>query len=251
MPDTHLDVTGSCIPPSPTATATSTATQTPSPTPTATSTATPRPGRLFLPIAIRERCDKQERSVDAVLVIDASTSMLEGAGGGRTKLDAALAAARTFLDQLALAGKDQAAIVAFNSSANVMQALTHDRTALEAALGAITPATQTCLVCAVEAGEAALGTDPGDLRTRTMILLTDGRSNPRPAQEAVDAARRAKDRGLIIFTVGIGAELDVDALRQIASSDEYFFQSADAADLERIYLEIDRLIPCAATFWPK
>jgi Ca-activated chloride channel family protein len=251
MPDTALDVTGSCVPPSPTPTATSTATVTPSPTSTATSTATARPGRLFLPIAIRERCDKLARAVDAVLVIDASTSMLEGAGGGGTKLDAALAAARTFLDQLALAGKDQAAIVSFNASATVMQELTHDRGALESALSAITPATLTCLPCAVEAGEAALGSDPGSLRTRTMILLTDGRSNPRPVQEAVDRAREAKNRGVIIFTVGIGSELDVDALRDIASSPEYFFQSSDAADLERIYLEIDRLIPCAETFWPK
>jgi Ca-activated chloride channel family protein len=177
--------------------------------------------------------------------------MLEGAGGGGTKLDAALAAARTFLEQLDLAGKDQAAVVSFNSSASVLQPLTHDRAALEAALGAITPAPQTCLPCAVETGEEALGADPGLLRTRTIVLLTDGRSNPRPVQEAVDRAAEAKARGIVIFTVGIGSELDVDALRMIASKEEYFFQSADAADLERIYLEIDRLIPCATTFWPK
>jgi secreted protein with Ig-like and vWFA domain len=88
-------------------------------------------------------------------------------------------------------------------------------------------------------------------RTRTIILLTDGRSNPQPVADAVTSAAAAKARGVVIFTVGIGDDLDVDALRAIASQERYFFRSPDAADLEQIYSTIATLIPCAGSYWPR
>lgn len=264
LPDAVVNVVEPCVPPvtptatptdTPTATSTSTASSTPTPAPTDTPTATPTrvPPDLYLPIALTERCDAERRAADVVLVLDASTSMLEDAGGGITKMAASLAAARVFLDQLQLAaGRDRAAIVSFNAQARIVQGLTQDRAALESALGAIVLAQQTCLPCAVDTAEAALdlGSAGDRVRTKTMILLTDGRSNPRPVAEAVERAALAKSRGVLIFTIGIGQELDVDALREMATEEQFFFQSPDAGDLERIYLEIASLIPCPA-FWPK
>lgn len=255
-----LRVDDPCEPP-PTATATatdtptSTATPTLTPTATAPSTATstptrtPRPKPVYLPLALSERCDATRRASDVALVIDASTSMLEATGTGRTKMAAALAATRTFLDLMNLStGRDRAAIVAFNAEARILAALTSDRAALEAALGAIAPAAQTCLPCAVDVAESALG-PPIVGRTRTMVLLTDGRSNPRPVTEAVSRAAEAKANGVFIATVGLGDDLDFDALRTIASSDRHAYRSPDAADLEAIYTDIASLIPCPS-FWP-
>lgn len=250
-------VTESCIPPAtdtpiPTATPSITPSRTPTSTPTPTNTATPTrvPQPAYLPIALGERCDESRRAADVSLVIDTSTSMLELTGGGRTKLDAALAAARAFVDTLNLAtGRDRAAIVAFNAEARIVQPMTSDRDALHAALAALDVAQQTCLPCAIETGVAALDEAEARVSTRTLIMLTDGRSNPRPASEAIDLAAEAKAASILVFTIGIGAELDIEALEAIASEPAYFFRSADAEDLEAIYREIATLIPCPA-FWP-
>ncbi len=50
------------------------------------------------------------RRVDAILVIDTSTSMTERTPAGRTKIDAAIAAAHAFLDALRVDPSDQAAM---------------------------------------------------------------------------------------------------------------------------------------------
>ncbi len=148
------------------------------------------PQPIFLPLTLRERCTPTQRRVDAVLVMDASLSMLEPAAGG-TKLATALSAARVFLDQLNLGDGDEAAIVAFNSAATLLSPLTGDRAALDAAIAAIAPAPQTCIVCAVETAAAELAS----VRRRAdaapvLILLTDGRSNPQPIEQAVARAAR-------------------------------------------------------------
>jgi Mg-chelatase subunit ChlD len=262
IPPASVDVYEPCVTPTeppptetptvpPTATFTPSATPTSTLTPTSTATPTPRPKPVYLPISLNERCDPERRAADIVLVIDASTSMLETTGGGRTKLAAAVAAAQSFLDQLHMAtGADRAAIVAFNAQAHLLQPLTQNRAALDAALNGIVPATLTCIPCAIETGEAALSSGGAPGRSRTMILLTDGRSNPRPVSEAVASAQRAKADGIVIYTVGIGNDLDVDALRDIASGADHSFLSPDAADLEQIYAAIADLLPCPL-FWPQ
>jgi uncharacterized protein YegL len=241
--------------PTPTVTPTATDTVTPSPTPTDTATPTPTrvPPSLFLPIVLGERCDAERKAADIAIVIDASTSMLEDTGTGVTKLAASLAAARVFLDQLQLAqGRDRAAVVAFNADARILQRLTQDRVALEAALDAIVLAQQTCLPCAIDTAVTALelGVQGDRPRTKTIVLLTDGRSNPRPVSEAVERAALAKAQGVLIFTIGLGQELDVDALREMATEERFFFRSPDAQNLAQIYVEIASLIPCPA-FWPQ
>jgi len=258
LPPGVLNVSEPCIPPAtntplptPTLTPSATSTTTPSPTPTATPTATPTPTAarvpeaLFLPVVLSERCHKTRQAADVALVIDASTSMLADTGTGRTKLEAALAAARTFVAQLNLtAGHDRAAIVSFYATARVVQPLTNDHSALDAALASIPVAQQTCLPCAVEVGVHALELETPRTSVRTLILLTDERSNPRPVSEAVARAAEAKAAGVVIFTVGLGNDLVLAALKAIASEPSFFFRSADAHDLEAIYTAIAELIPC-------
>jgi hypothetical protein len=77
-----------------------------------------------------------------------------------------------------------------------------------------------------------------------MILLTDGRSNPDPPELAVQAATASKADGIIMFSVGLGSELDFAALERIASKPGYFFRAPRAEDLRTIYEEIAKEIPC-------
>ena len=217
----------------------------PSPTPVT-------PVAIYLPILLREApCKPGRLPVDVVLLMDASTSMLEHTSQGRRKVDAAVDAARVFLDLLRLESGDRAAVVAFNHDARMSQSLTANRSLLADALDGIVIDRQTCLVCALDASLAAFPpAAEREGRLSAMILLTDGRSNPRPASEAVDSATVAKAADIVLFTVGLGAELDFDALRDIASKPDYFIQAPDGEDLEAIYRDIAVELPCPADrYW--
>lgn len=253
LPTTEVALLGPCIPPSPTASVTPTSTRTPRPTstpvPTATPTAAPAP--LFLPLLQREACVPGTRRLDAVLVLDASSSMTERTRTGRPKLDAAVEAVRLFLDRLHLDQGDQAAIVAFHREAALLQPLTARREVLDRALEAVEVAEQTCLACGVAAADAELaGPRRQVANAPVMVLVTDGRSNPRPAAEAVERAREAKARGVVVFTIGLGEDLDLAALEEMASERGYFYRAPDAEDLAAIYAAIAVTIPCPAdAFW--
>jgi Ca-activated chloride channel family protein len=90
---------------------------------------------------------------------------------------------------------------------------------------------------------------PGSYTSAVIILLTDGQSNVGP--NPIEAARMAADRGVRIFTVGVGTaegsvlqfegwsmrvRLDEEALKTIAevTRGEYFYAST-ATDLKKIY----------------
>jgi Ca-activated chloride channel family protein len=90
---------------------------------------------------------------------------------------------------------------------------------------------------------------PGSYTSAAVILLTDGQSNVGP--DPVEAARMAAERGVRVFTVGVGTaegetlrfegwsmrvRLDEETLKTIAdlTRGEYFYAS-NAADLSTIY----------------
>ena len=236
-------------PPTATRTAPPIATATPSFTPPPT----PTPAPVYLPLLLREMCTPEQRRVDVVLVLDASLSMLESAdlGSAQTKLDAAREAARSFLDALRLDQGDQAAIVAFNAQAALFTGLTADRFALDSALASLTSAPQTCIVCGMATGASELASTRSRVANApVLILLTDGRSNPQPVTEAVARAAEAKAAGIRIYTIGLGADLDEAALREMASGPSLYFQAPTAQELAGIYREIAVDIPCpAGAFW--
>jgi len=163
----------------------------------------------------------------------------------RTKLEAAQISVQRFLNLLDFAEGDRAAVVSFDAVARVLQPLTEDHDALLRALDGLRVAEQTCLPCEVELAVEALG--PRFRREENapvLILLTDGRSNPRPPEEAVIMARRAHAEGVTIFSIGLGDDLDADALTNIASKPSQFYQAASARDLVEIYERIAVDIPC-------
>jgi Mg-chelatase subunit ChlD len=233
------------IVPTPTFTPTFTPTATPTPTPTPTPT---RPA--YLPLALREKCVPGQQLVDVALVLDASTSMRERTPSGRSKLEAAQEAAGVFLELLSFDRGDRATVIAFNEQAEVLQALTDSEASLRIALDRIRLGQFTCLVCAVDAAQKELVSARTERNMPVMIVLTDGRSNPRPASEAVLRAAEAKREGTTIYTIGIGGELDFEALSLIASRSDFFYVSSRAEDLKEIYTEIAGEIPCPSEqFW--
>jgi Mg-chelatase subunit ChlD len=186
-----------------------------------------------------------------MLVLDASTSMLELVAPARTKRDAATDAARRFLDLLK--PRDQAGIAYFNDRAVLLQELTSDRAALSAALDLIENRQFTRLDLGIAVGAVELASPrhrPGN--RPVLVLLTDGKANPEPVESALAEADRAKAAGVTLFVIGLGRPEDLDdaALRQIATVPDFYHQTSDAAALAAIYEEIAGTIPCSASsFW--
>jgi len=91
--------------------------------------------------------------------------------------------------------------------------------------------------------------EPGSYNSAAIILLTDGQRTTGP--DSMDAAKMAADRGIRIYTVGIGTKdgdtigfegwsmrvrLDEETLKQIAGATraEYFY-AGTANDLKKVY----------------
>jgi len=253
-----LTVSGLCLtptaPPSPTATASPTSTATEPPeetattTPTATATATPRPGALFLPLALVERCDPAHKRADVALVIDTSGSM-----SGRKLADAKVAAV-SFVDQMDLApGRDQVAVVRFDTEAEVACRLTNARAIIEAAIHNLTPRSGTHIDAGLRTALAELQSPRHIERNMpVMILLTDGVQTGTPGEE-LRAAAEVRAAGVRLYTVGLGADVDVATLRDMAGDDARYHFAPDSSDLARIYGEIASDIFCPGPpggFWP-
>jgi Mg-chelatase subunit ChlD len=255
MPTAVVSVTGPCATDTPTPTDTATPTDTPTPTATATDTPTPtatptftptpRPAALYLPLALRERCDPTKRRADVVLVMDTSSSMTG------VKLAGAKAAARAFVDKLNL-GSDRAAVVAFSREARVVQALTADAAALLGAINGLqsTPGTRIDRGLSEAIGVLRAAVAPGT-RTPVVVLLTDGRQEESP-ELARDQAAQARALGILIYAIGLGADVDGPYLAQLAGSPDRYFFAPGEGELVGIYEQIASDIPCPdSEFWSK
>jgi hypothetical protein len=236
---------------SPSATPTSTGERSPTPTRTASPTATPVPGRIYLPILLKDRkCDPQLTRIDVVFVIDASLTMTHPTRAGRSKTDAAREAARRFLDRMRFPG-DQAAVVSFNETATVQQALTGDRPAVETALDRIRNQEFTRIDLGIQAAHGLLtASSRRGVNLPVMIVLTDGKNNPVPVQAAIDAGAAARAEGVRIYTIGLGDEdVEHDALRLIASRPADYRYAPDGEDLGPIYEALAVEVPCPKSVW--
>lgn len=231
---------------SPTEPATPSATPVPTQTPSLTPSPSPttRPGRVYLPVLFKNLCKAADRPSDIVLAIDASSSM-EQPSGSETRLSAARAAARRFLELTALdGGGDQAALITFNSQAQVLAGLGADRGPLFAALDRIQTDRGTRIDLALDLALAELGKPgrrPGS--QGVIVLLTDGRPDQGQEQAALEAARRARDAHEV-YVVGLGDEAGSDLLRQMVASPDRYLAAPDPAALKAVYESLVGQLPC-------
>jgi Ca-activated chloride channel family protein len=210
-----------------------------------------------------------------VLAIDVSGSM-RASDVKPNRIGAAQEAARRFIsDQPATA---RIGVVSFAATASVVQPPTRDREAILAsierfqlqrgtavgsgilvALKTIFPDVEFDLRASNPRGEtkavpldsakSVAKAEPGSYGSAAIILLTDGQTTTGP--NPIEAAKMAAERGVRVFTVGIGTtkgeilgsegwsmrvKLDEDALKNIAqvTHAEYFFAD-NSTDLKKIY----------------
>lgn len=222
------------------------------PTVTAIATTARAPLALYLPLVVREHCAVKHLRADIVLVIDTSSSM---AGA---KLADAKAAARGFVALTDLAaGRDQVAVVQFDQAAVLAQGLGRDRAAIEVTIAGLATRQGTYIDRGLRtAGEELAGPRREPANRAVIVLLTDGRQSTAPGDAEpgaeVRAAEEARGAGIVVYTIGLGADVDAAALQTMAGDSRRAFLTPRSADLARIYGEVAQDIACpGARFWPR
>lgn len=207
--------------------------------------------------------EERSEGIPIVLAVDISSSMLAQDFLPRDRLEVAKATLARFIDSRE---GDPMGLVGFAAEALTLVPTTTHRPLLLAAL-------ESLQVGLLEDGTAigdGLAAAVNRLRQAeagraVIVLLSDGESN-RGTIDPLAAADAAATRGIQVFTVGVGSDgvarvpvgtapagfryaeiqvgLDEELLREIASrTGGAYFRATDAAALEQIYAEIDRLVP--------
>lgn len=194
-----------------------------------------------------EQCDVP---ADIILAVDRSGSMVDVG-----KLDSAKIAAAQFVDRLS--SKDQSGYVSFatEASAPIDQPLTNDIARVKRAIEA-TEIKQnaglqfTNIADGLQSAINELATFRHVRESRPVIvLLTDGiptrPENPSdksdksyPSEYAKEVAADAKQQQIILYTIGLGEDVDSPFLEMLASKPEYYYESATGAELSGIYQQI-------------
>jgi uncharacterized protein YegL len=77
-----------------------------------------------------------------------------------------------------------------------------------------------------------------------IVLLTDGRPDGGTHQHVLTMAELARDLGVLVYSIGLGDDVDADLLKEVAGQNDRYFPAPSAADLARIYGDVAKLIPC-------
>ncbi len=157
-----------------------------------------------------------QRGLDIVVVIDTSKSML-AEDIAPNRLARAKLAAKDLMQQ---AKSDRLGLVAFAGSAFLECPLTIDDSAFRQSLDALDvntiPDGGTAIAEAMN--EAAKAFKEGD-NHKVVVLFTDGEDHD---ENAVEAAKAAKEAGVVIFTIGIGtAEGELLRVKNAEGKDDY------------------------------
>lgn len=143
--------------------------------------------------------EARQRGLDVIVAIDTSRSMLAADVSPNRLARAKLAA----LDLKRLARTDRVGLIAFAGSAFLQCPLSFDDEAFRQNVNAldvnIIPQGGSALAEAIETARAAF--ERKNDNYKVLVLFTDGEDN---AGETIDAAKKAAEDGLRIFTVGVG-----------------------------------------------
>jgi Ca-activated chloride channel homolog len=205
-----------------------------------------------------------------ILAFDVSGSM-NAEDMKPNRMEAAKVAAKAFVDRQP--DTVQIGVVSFSEAGFSVQAPTNDDAAILAAINRLTPQRGTSLGSGILASLQAIATakrgeitryytnatpmpsptptpmPDGVYQPAIIVLLTDGENNVRP--DPLVAAKAAKDRGVRIYTVGIGSatgttlkvegfnvftQLDEATLKAIAqATNGEYFNAQNEEQLRKIY----------------
>src|SRR5687768_97792 len=205
--------------------------------------------------------DVSSEGINIVIAFDISSSMLAQDFQPQNRLEVARDKVKQFVS---LRKSDRIGVVAFSGEALTQVPLTTDYPVVTQAINSLQPGQLedgTAIGTAIATSANRLRDAPG--ASRVMVLLTDGVNN-RGSIDPRTAARAAAALGIRIYTIGVGTEgmapvpvgrglfglryemrpveIDDALLNEVARmSGGRYFRARDAAALDRITREIDRL----------
>lgn len=194
---------------------------------------------------------------DIALALDISSSML-ASDLQPNRLSAAKDVAQKFINQRV---NDNMSLVVFSGESLSLMPLTNDRTALVNALATVQPG---MLVDGTAIGDGVSSAinrlTSGKAKSKSIILLTDGTNNAGDVAPAT-AAQLAKQKGIKIYTIGVGTngtmqitdpygfstttmetKIDEATLKNMSDITKgKFYRATDSKTLAHIFAEIDSL----------
>ncbi len=187
-------------------------------------------------VSIKNNTECTETPVDSILVFDKSGSMLN-------LIDGAKQAGITFIDNINLA-KDQSGIVAYDSSASLIQSLTNSRTDLINSINSLSAGGMTNIADGIETAKDELVSSRHNPEATTVIIIfTDGQANRPtevdPKQYTIEKADEAKNQGIRIISIAYGNYADQNLMQEIASPGPgNYFWAETGLDMIQIYQSI-------------
>lgn len=193
---------------------------------------------------------------DVVLVLDRSGSMKNTISGTTgTKMAKAKSAARRFVDILAKDSRNRVGVSSYANLGTIDRTLTNNWESAKTEIGALTPEGETCIECGIYKGFINLKQNGRTNTKKVIILLTDGKANVIQGSpdkvsttvaenKAIAEAKNAhQTQGTIIFTIGVGDQINADFLKKIASvTGGRYYASPTSDDLNTIYDKISQII---------
>ncbi|HWY79071.1 MAG TPA: VWA domain-containing protein, partial [Candidatus Sulfotelmatobacter sp.] len=192
---------------------------------------------------------------NTMLLIDRSGSMNEKDASSGTKISNAKIGANNFIDLTAKNTNNEVGLVSFSSSATIDSPLTSDFMSVKNHINQIQAKNATCIQCAINQASNALTSGKRSNIKNVIVLLTDGIANyvegtnkqvsqSQAEQATLTAAANAhKANDTIIFTIGLGKNVNASFLKQLATTTggQYYFPPS-SNNLNDIYTQISQII---------
>ncbi|MFN2115628.1 MAG: vWA domain-containing protein [Anaerolineae bacterium] len=188
-----------------------------------------------LRLELSAECPDEVRGrADIMLVVDHSGSM-----GELGKDEAARQGVRQFVDGVDFS-RHTVGLVLFNEDPYVAQPLTTraDRL-LRAIETAGKPTGGTDIASAIRLADGELELRSRDEAVAIIVLMTDGISSE---ESMLEAAVEARDRGTVLFTIGLGDDVAEAPLRKVATTPDHYYFAPGAEQLAEIYVRIASVI---------
>ena len=186
-----------------------------------------------------------EIPTDVLLAIDLSGSMNNDGGDPPEPISSVKASADAFVARLG--AQDQVGVVTFASLGKLELPLSTNSGAAQLAVMSLSidPEEETGNTNTGEAITKAtqeLVSDRHNENARkVMVLLTDGLATAPeedPELFAIEAASVAKQEGIELFAIGLGEGVNMEFVRQLATTEDYAHQAVTKEDVDKIYRSI-------------
>ncbi len=197
------------------------------------------------PSSIAKTVRSCEVPTDIIMAIDLSGSMNNDQAEPPEPVSSVLQAAEAFANRLQ--ASDQISVVTFASEAKLEQALSNNASSVASLIStlSIDPKEEqgnTNTGAALELALLEIQSERSNQDARqAVVLLTDGLATApeeEPENFALAAAAALKAEDITVYTIGLGENVNLDFVRQLASSPALAYQALNKDQVDEIYQRI-------------